>query len=80
MKWYGECGTKGCRCHKEPRYQHGPYYKVSYSKKGKVYNIYVPHSKKNEVKEWINNYNRVWDGIEDVSEINIKLIRSGDKR
>ena len=32
---YNVCGTPGCRCKATPPEKHGPYYQVSYTRKGK---------------------------------------------
>jgi len=73
--WYGKCANPGCKCHKDKRYKHGPYYLVSYKKNGKVHSVYVPLSKLSLAKKWTGNYNEIWEAIEEVSAINIKLLR-----
>jgi hypothetical protein len=80
IKWYQVCARRSCPCHKSRKYQHGPFYRVSYSKKGRSYHIYVPIKDKKRVETWVDNYNKIWQGIEDISEINIKLIRMGNKK
>jgi len=40
----------------------------------------VPLKDKNRIETWVDNYNKIWQGIEDISEINIKLIRIGTKK
>jgi len=77
IKWYQVCARDNCKCHKNKKYRHGPFYRVSYSKKGRSYHIYVPLKDKNRVRNWVNNYNKLWKGIERISNINIKLIRLG---
>ena len=32
---YNVCGSPGCRCKADPPVKHGPYYQVSYTRKGK---------------------------------------------
>ena len=32
---YNVCGSPGCRCKASPPVKHGPYYQVSYTRKGK---------------------------------------------
>lgn len=79
IEWSQVCARNTCKCHKSKRHQHGPFYRVSYSKAGKSYHIYVPLKDKKKIKIWTNNYNKLWQGIEDISELNIKLIRTGMK-
>lgn len=74
---YLECIRPNCRCHKGKKYRHGPYYRVSYGKGKRVHHIYVPIEIKSTVKQWTENYNKIWRGIEEISSINIKLIREG---
>lgn len=68
IKWYGECKNPGCKCHQDKRYRHGPYYRISYSKAKRIHHLYIPSEKKKEIKTLCNNYQRIWQGIEDISE------------
>jgi len=77
IEWYQVCARKDCKCHKSKKYQHGPFYRVSYSKGNRSYHIYVPLKGRKKIEKWVNNYNKIWQGIEDISELNIKLIRAG---
>lgn len=80
IKWYQVCARKSCKCHKDKKYRHGPFYRVSYFKGSRSYHVYVPLKDKEKVKVWVNNYNKLWKGIEDISELNIKLIRLESKK
>jgi hypothetical protein len=40
----------------------------------------VPLKDKTKVKSLVPNYRKLWKGIEDISEINIKLIAAGTKK
>lgn len=77
IKWRQVCARRSCKCHKSKKYQHGPFYRVSFSKKGRSHHIYVPLKDKKKIKIWVDNYNKLWQGIEEISQINIKLIRLG---
>lgn len=79
IKCYLECIRPNCKCHKDKKYRHGPYCRVSYGKHKRMHHIYVPLYLEKKVKRWTNNYKKLWDGIEDISDINIKLIRKGIK-
>ena len=78
IECYLECIRPNCKCHKNKKYKHGPYYRVSYGKRNRIYHIYVKY--RNKIKLWVDNYNKIWQGIEDISEINIKLIRMASKK
>lgn len=80
LKRYLKCSYPQCKCHKSKKYLHGPYYSISIRKKDKSYHIYVPLEKRKEVNRWIKNYNLLWQGIEDISSINAKLIRLDNKK
>ncbi len=72
---YLECIRPNCKCHKDKKYRHGPYYRVSYGKGKQVHHIYVPLKMKKVVQKWTINYNKLWQAIEDISVLNIKIIR-----
>ena len=38
---YKVCGSPGCRCKATPPIKHGPYYQVSYTRKGKSSSKFV---------------------------------------
>ncbi|MGB9642874.1 MAG: DUF6788 family protein [Candidatus Ratteibacteria bacterium] len=75
IKCYLECIRANCKCHKGKRYRHGPYYRVSYGKAGRMHHVYVPIRMKNQVKKWTENYIKLWEAIEKISEFNIQIIR-----
>ena len=75
IKWYGECKNPRCKCHKDRRYRHGPYYRVSYSKGRITHHVYVPLKDEKRIKAWVENYQKVWNAIEEISAINISVIR-----
>lgn len=74
MKYYLTCGNKGCRCYRG--HKHGPYWyiAVNYGKgKQKMYKL-----NKDEVKiarEGIKRYDRLWEGLSKIGEINIELMK-----
>lgn len=71
-----ECIRPNCRCHKDKKYRHGPYYRVSYGKGKKVHHIYVPLAWRKKAREWTKNYQKVWEGIEKLSALNIRLLKT----
>ena len=79
IKCYLECIRPNCKCHQAKKYRHGPYYRVSYGKGKKMHHIYVPLRMQSMVKEWTDNYQKVWGGIEKISALNIRLIRESGK-
>lgn len=69
-----QCSKPGCKCMRGEK--HGPayYLTVSYSK-GRTRQAYVPKERKQLVQVWIENYHRAWEALEDISRINLELLR-----
>ncbi len=53
---YNVCGTPGCRCKASPPEKHGPYYQLSYTRKGKSRTRFVRRENLPEVKKLMRNY------------------------
>jgi hypothetical protein len=56
---YNVCGTPGCRCKATPPEKHGPYYQVSYTRKGKSSTKFVKEKDLPAVREQLENYARM---------------------
>lgn len=59
-KQYNVCGKASCRC-KDPEHpkRHGPYYQVSYGRKGKSSSAFVRPESLADVKKQLANYKRL---------------------
>ena len=55
-KQYNVCGKPGCSCKADPPKKHGPYYQVSYTRKGKSSSKFVKKEDLPEVRKQIKNY------------------------
>ena len=53
---YNVCGTPGCRCKATPPDKHGPYYQVSFTRKGKSSSKFVRKEDLNTVRRELKNY------------------------
>src|SRR3972149_3734744 len=53
---YNVCGKAGCRCKASPPQKHGPYYQISYTRKGKSGSRFVRRQNLPEVKRQLRNY------------------------
>ena len=53
------CGTPGCRCKKSPPQKHGPYYQISYTRKGRSGSRFVRRHQVATVKRQLRNYARM---------------------
>jgi len=78
MPWYGVCKSSRCKCHRDKRYLHGPYYRVTYTKGGKAHHVYVAARDKEWVEVRVRNYKKIWQGIEAISAVNLGLLKVRD--
>ena len=53
---YNVCGTPGCRCKADPPKKHGPYYQVSFSRKGKSSSKFVKQEDLPAIRKQLKNY------------------------
>ena len=56
---YNVCGKAGCRCKATPPEKHGPYYQVSYTRKGKSSSKFVRKEDLPAVRTQLKNYARM---------------------
>jgi len=67
------CGNSSCHCAQGEGHR-AFYLTVSFAR-GRTEQITVPPELVPEVRQWIENYDRWWQGIEEVSAINRELLR-----
>ena len=75
-KCYQTCGTPGCRCHKDKKYRHGPYWWWSTKKNGKTKSILVPEGMLSEVRSYIDNYKLLKSKTKKLEGISEKIIKA----
>ena len=82
-KQFNVCGKPNCRC-KDPKnpQKHGPYYQISYTRKGKSTSIFVKPEAVNDIKKQLGNYKRLMELIDqwidlaiEHSKIKLDLLR-----
>jgi hypothetical protein len=56
---YNVCGSPGCRCKADPPQKHGPYYQLSFTRKGKSRTQFVRRRDVSLVQEQVRNYQRL---------------------
>jgi hypothetical protein len=72
---YTTCGKPGCKCMRGEK--HGPSYSISVTlAPGKTKQLYVRKEDLDTVKKWIDNYDKMWQGLMEISEINFESIRT----
>ncbi len=74
-KCYQTCGTTGCRCHKDKKYRHGPYWWWSTKVDGKTRSMLVPEGMLDEVRIYIENYKFLKSKVKLLEEISEKIIK-----
>ena len=68
------CGNRQCRCYKQKNAKHPAlYFSVNMDKKTKL--IYLGKGKLNLAKQYNNNYLKLWDIINEMTLINLKLFK-----
>jgi hypothetical protein len=56
---YNVCGNPNCRCKEDPSKRHGPYYQLSFTRKGRSGTKFVKKPHLPEVKRQLKNYARL---------------------
>ena len=56
---YNVCGSPGCRCKASPPEKHGPYFQVSYTRKGKSSSKFVKKKDLPTIRKQLKNYERM---------------------
>ena len=71
---FTRCGKAGCKCLQGEK--HGPayYLTVSYAK-GRTRQVYVPKDLLPVAEGWVRNYHQAMTVLEEISSINLELIR-----
>lgn len=70
---YNVCGTPGCRCKATPPQKHGPYYQISYTRRGKGSSKFVKEKDLPTVRKQLKNYERLKLLMEQWIELAIEL-------
>lgn len=71
---YVTCGNPACKCAKGER--HGPIWYLTVTLgRGRTTGGIIPNEKLAEVRSWIDNYHKLKDHLEKISEINRELLR-----
>jgi hypothetical protein len=74
MERYVTCGNPSCKCARGER--HGPAWYLSVTLgPGRTTGSIIPEEKVAEVRGWIENYHKLKDQLEKISDINRELLR-----
>jgi hypothetical protein len=70
---YNVCGNTKCRCKEDPPRKHGPYYQLSFTRKGRSRTKFIKKPHLQTVKEQLNNYVRFRILIDQWIELSTEL-------
>lgn len=83
---YNICGSPGCRCKGTPPQKHGPYYHLSYTRKGKGGTRLVKRADVSAIRIELANYARLRNLVDrwidlaiQLSDLTLELRAAGDK-
>lgn len=71
---FTQCGKGNCKCMRGEK--HGPsyYLAVSYAK-GRTRQVYIPKALRPVAERWVQNYHQAQAVLEEVSSIDLELLR-----
>jgi hypothetical protein len=81
---YNVCGVEGCQCKASPPKKHGPYYQLSFTRKGKSTSRFVRREEVAVVRRQVKNYTKLralvdeWiDASMELSALRVEQLRDG---
>jgi len=72
-KQYNVCGKADCRCKETPPRKHGPYYQLSFTRRGKSTTRFVRRGYVTAIQEELRNYRRQQELIAKWVELEMRL-------
>jgi hypothetical protein len=72
-KQYNVCGSPKCRCKDDPPQKHGPYYQLSFTRKGRSRTKFVKQPHVPTVKKQLKNYARLRTLVDRWVELSTEL-------
>ena len=70
---YNVCGSANCKCKADPPQKHGPYYQVSFTRKGKGSTKFVKEQDLPAIREQLKNYERMKELMDRWIELSMEL-------
>ncbi len=70
---YNVCGNPNCRCKADPPQKHGPYYQLSFTRKGRSKTKFVKKHHVATVKKQLKNYSRLRKLLDNWIELSTQL-------
>ena len=72
-KQYNVCGNPRCRCKEDPPRKHGPYYQLSFTRKGRSRTQFIKKPHVATVRTQVKNYRRLRTLIDRWIELSTQL-------
>lgn len=72
---YSVCGKPNCRCASSPPQKHGPYYQLSFTRKGKSSSRFVRREDVAAVRRHVRNYTRLRELVDRWIQLATELAR-----
>ena len=70
---YNVCGNPNCRCKEDPPRKHGPYYQLSFTRKGRSSTKFVKKHGLATVRKQLKNYSRLRKLVDTWIELSTEL-------
>jgi hypothetical protein len=70
-----QCGKPTCRCRREPKARHGPYYQWSWKDKGRTASVYLNQQQAERCREWIANQRELERVIQRMHHVSLRISR-----
>jgi len=70
---YNVCGNPNCRCKEDPPRRHGPYYQLSFTRKGRSSTKFVKKHCLATVRKQLKNYSRLRKLVDTWIELSTEL-------
>jgi hypothetical protein len=70
---FNVCGSPNCKCKADPPQKHGPYFQVSFTRKGKGSTKFVKEDDLPTIREQLRNYERMKELVDQWIELSMEL-------
>jgi hypothetical protein len=70
---FNVCGSPNCKCKADPPQKHGPYFQVSFTRKGKGSTKFVKEDDLPAIREQLKNYERMKELVDRWIELSMEL-------
>ena len=70
---FNVCGSPNCKCKADPPQKHGPYFQVSFTRKGKGSTKFVKEDDLPAIRKQLKNYERMKELIDRWIELSMEL-------